>query len=538
MRETGEAGRGRRIGPAVVLLAGALAIAGLASCGGGTVGGRPTVDLDGVVPAEETTEDQALVHLAYILTEDQQVEFRSLPAEHRAEWLRIRWAELDPTPTTPANERRIAHYKRLAYAREHFGRDREPGWDARGDLLLRYGPPDERREIPGDVVVGVGLVPPKEIWVYRWLDAAFELEDARFQGDFVNGIADRRTNRPDVEIGITALGVDQDVPAAAGRPTRETATQRVKEDFGPVDAEAAAARERLGRMMERGQETLHDRPRAYRHDFGGGKLDVVFDVQSFADPSSGKTRLQVNTAMWAKDLMFRREGDAQEAVWDVQVALLTRDYRDVARTQRMARDRRGAAEDPTGRLVLDQTTLRVEPGAYRLALCVQDSLSRNVGVFRTEVTVLDFPAGTLSMSDIQRAADVRPAGTSEPFVHEGLQVVPYPPGTYPADRDIHLYFEVYGLSRSPTGDALYTVTFVIRPRSVGKSSWFGSSKGRVVPGVATSYDGAARSGSVREYFALDPKTFEDGVYDVEIRVKDRVADREVSRATAFAVTRD
>ncbi len=516
------------------------ALAALAGCGGMTGGaGRPTVDLDSVAPAEETTDDGALDHLAYVLTEDQQVEFRSLPEEQRAEWLRIRWAELDPTPTTPENERRIAHYKRLAYARAHFARDREPGWDARGQLLLRYGPPDERRRIPGDVVPGVGLVPPQEVWVYWWLDAAFELEDARFQGDFVDGIADRRTNRPDMEVGITALGADAEVPAAAGRPTRETAMQRVKEEFAPVDAEVAAARERLSRMMERGQETLHDRPRMYRHDFGGGKLDVVFDVQSFRDRESGRTRLLVNTAMWAKDLRFRTDGEAREAVWDVQVALQTREYHDVARTQRFARDRRGLAEDLAGRLVLDQTTLLVDPGSYRLALSVQDSVSRDLGVFRTEVTVPAFPEGVLAMSDVQRAVDVRAAGPAEPFVREGLQVVPYPPGTYPGDRDIHLYFEIYGLTLSPSGDALYTVTFTIRPRPGARaSSWFGSSKGRVIPGVATSYDGRARSGTAREFFALDPKTFADGVYDVEVRITDRVAGNETSRATVFAVARD
>ncbi len=521
------------------LAAGTLAAVGPAGCGGSTGGaGRPTVDLAGVVPAEETTDDGALTHLAYVLTEDQQVEFRSLPSEQRAEWLRIRWAELDPTPTTPENERRIAHYRRLAYAREHFARDREPGWDARGQLLLRYGPPDERRTIPGDVVPGLGLVPPKEIWVYRWLDAAFELEDARFQGDFVDGIAERRTNRPDMEVGITALGVDQEIPAAAGRPTRETAMQRVREDFGPVDAEVAAAQERLARMMERGQETLHDRPRMYRHDFGGGKLDVVFDVQCFADRESGRTRVLVSTAMWAKDLRFRAEGDGREAVWEVQLALQTRDYHDVARTQRFARDRKTLEEDLSGRLVLDQTALLVDPGSYRLALSVQDSVSRNAGVFRTEVTVPAFPEGVLALSDVQRAVDVRPARPGDAFVREGLQVVPYPPGTYPADRDIHLFFEIYGLALSPTGDALYTVTFTIRPRSTGRSSWFGSSKGRLIPGVATSYDGRARSPTAREYFALDPKTFDDGVYDVEIRVTDRVADAAVSRAAAFAVTRD
>ena len=510
----------------------------VAGCGG--VGGppRPTVDLAGVVPDEETLDDGAISHLQYVLTPEQQEAFLALPMDDRAELLRVAWAELDPTPTTPENERRIEHYRRLAFVRTHFAIEKPPGWDKRGELLLRYGPPDERRTAFGDVVVGVGLVPPKEVWLYRWLGAAFELEDARFQGNFQDAFAQRKSTRPDVDRDVSSLGADADVPPGAGRPVRETANVAIPETFEPTDAEAAMARERLSHMVEQGQVTLRDRPRAYRHDYGGAKLDVVFDVQSFSDEGSGKTRLQVNVALWAKDLQFAIEGDHRDAAMDVEVTLKTRDYHDVVRARRMAHDRRGVDEDLTGRLVLDQTTLVVDPGEYRLALSVSDSLSHRIGIFRTDVDAAPFPPGVFAMSDVQRAAEVHPAPHPDaPFVKGGLQVVPYPPGTYPRDRDIYLYFEVYGLTLSPTGDALYTVAFVVRPRTVTTASWFGSSKGRVVPGVATSYGGNARSANVQEYFALDPKTFDEGVYDVEVSVTDQVADRGVSRQVSFGVAK-
>ena len=68
--------------------------------------------------------------------------------------------------------------------RRHFAADEAPGWDRRGELLLRYGAPDQRTEVFAEVVEGVGLVPPKEIWVYTALGQAYELEDPLFQGVF------------------------------------------------------------------------------------------------------------------------------------------------------------------------------------------------------------------------------------------------------------------------------------------------------------------------------------------------------------------
>jgi GWxTD domain-containing protein len=516
--------------------AAALACA-LAACGCGGAAGPapPTVDLAGVVPVEESWDEADLLHLQYVLDDSRQREFLERPPGERPELLRVAWAELDPTPTTALNERRFEHYRRLAYVREHFAIPDEPGWDRRGELLLRYGPPDERREIPGDVVVGAGLVPPKEVWVYGWLGAAFELEDVRLQGNFQDAFTRRGTSRVDVANDVSSLGIDEEIPVrVVDAQTGDTRSGRLP----PVDAEEQMARERLVSMFQKGQEQIRERPRAYRHDYGGGTLDLVFDVQSFSDAGSGRSRVEVNTALWAKDLTFRPEGEGRVAVLEVEAALKTREFRDVERVAKTTRDHRGATEDLAGRMLVDQVVMVVAPGPYRLALSVQDSLSRDIGVYQTEIEVPAFPAGAFAMSEVQRALDVRSAAPDAPFVKGGLQIVPYPPGTYPRDRDIFLYFEIYGLALSPTGDALYTVQFLIRPRDVTVASWFGTSKGRAIPGVATAYDGAARSSSVQEYIALDPKTFTKGVYDVEVTVRDRVADRETSRSVFFGVSGD
>jgi hypothetical protein len=391
-------------------------------------------------------------------------------------------------------------------------------------------------------------VAPKEIWVYRWLGSAFQLEDPRFQGDFVDAISNRHTNRRDL-LRETENSRDQSDPTAPNAETlgaqdidtlgadAEAAPAFDTGKFKVVDAEKQVAQERLQTLLARGQENLEKRPRAFLLEQGGGKLDYFFDVQCFSDRGSGQTRVEINTAFWADKLRFAPEGDAFTAVLDTEAALRTPDYRPVARAVKSTHSRRASLSNLKGQLVLDQITLVTDPGDYRLALSVRDSLSGNTGVFQTETAVPAYFPGDFAISDVQLALSVKSASEAPDglFVKGNLQVVPYPLGTFPKDRDIYVYFEVYGLELSDTGDALYTVQFKIQPRSPSTVSWFGSSKGRVTPGVATAYNGSSRSRNVQEYFSLEPSTFTEDVYDVEIEVTDLVSDRVTKRSAAFAV---
>ena len=57
------------------------------------------------------------------------------------------WRRQDPLPSTPLNERALEHLLRVATARESFGSGDDAGFDARGETLVRFGPPTRRRVI-------------------------------------------------------------------------------------------------------------------------------------------------------------------------------------------------------------------------------------------------------------------------------------------------------------------------------------------------------------------------------------------------------
>jgi GWxTD domain-containing protein len=501
-----------------------------AGCAGGGAGGRapaPVLDLSEFAPAAETYTDEDLAHLRFVLDEESTARYELLSPAGREEFLRVVWAELDPTPTTPLNERREEHYRRLAYARAHFGIEEDPGWDRRGELLLRYGVPDQRQVSMADVVDEVGLIPPRELWIYAGLGQAYRLEDPRLQNHFLDSYE------------LTGRNKMPSPRSLGGRVDPEATASRPKPPPLPAvgDAEAALLSQKLETMLATGQEAYRVRPQSYRHDYGGAELPFVFDVVNFASGAAGKTDIQVNTAFWATDLGYRPERDGFVAVLETDAVVKTMEWEDVTWARRTARDRKESTGNLTGRLVLDQLNMQVEPGHYRLAISARDSLSGNLGIFKTEFWVRPFPEGELRLSDIQRALEVRRARPEDPFQRGAFHVAPYPLGTFPGDRNMFFFFEIYGLRPSPDGEYLYAVDVLVEPREGEPPSWFGSSKGRVVPGVGFTFEGTARTSPVGEDIIFDPSNFKDGTYDLTLTVHDRTDGRTSGGSTSFAVKR-
>ena len=62
--------------------------------------------------------------------------------EEREQFIEQFWLRRDPTPDIAENEFKEEHYRRIAYANEHFASG-IPGWKTdRGRIYITFGPPD------------------------------------------------------------------------------------------------------------------------------------------------------------------------------------------------------------------------------------------------------------------------------------------------------------------------------------------------------------------------------------------------------------
>lgn len=137
--------------------------------------------------------------VVYIISDEERRIFRSFQTdEERQQFIEQFWLRRDPTPGTSANEMKDEHYRRIAYANEHFSRNGIPGWKTdRGRIYINFGPPDEIDSHPTGgtyqrtIEEGGGITTtfPFEKWRYRYLEGIgnnvnIEFVDATLTGEF------------------------------------------------------------------------------------------------------------------------------------------------------------------------------------------------------------------------------------------------------------------------------------------------------------------------------------------------------------------
>src|SRR5580698_7576837 len=117
--------------------------------------------------------------VSYIITDEERAAFKQAnDDEEREQFIEQFWLRRDPTPDTDENEFKEEHYRRIAYANEHFASGL-PGWRTdRGRIYIMWGPPDEvdshptggEWDRPMDQGGGSTTTYPWETWRYRYLE--------------------------------------------------------------------------------------------------------------------------------------------------------------------------------------------------------------------------------------------------------------------------------------------------------------------------------------------------------------------------------
>ncbi len=136
--------------------------------------------------------------VVYIITDEERKAFKQMNTdEEREQFVEQFWLRRDPTPDTVENEFKEEHYRRIAYANEHYASG-IPGWKAdRGRIYITFGPPDEidshpsggSYERPAAEGGGETTTFPFEDWRYRYIegignDVNIEFVDTTMTGEY------------------------------------------------------------------------------------------------------------------------------------------------------------------------------------------------------------------------------------------------------------------------------------------------------------------------------------------------------------------
>ena len=489
--------------------------------------------------------------VTYIITDEEHSAFMRLQTdEERETFIENFWLRRDPSPDTVENEFREEHYRRIAYANEHYASG-IPGWKTdRGRIYITYGPPDEiddhssggSYERPPEEGGGETSTYPFQQWRYRYIDGVgtniiIEFVDPTMSGEF------HMTMDPSEKDALLY------VPNAGLTIMEQMGMSDKTQRFNNTDGTHLAAP--LGGLPESMNEftrleqyaNLQKPPKIKFADLES-KVDsrILYDILpmkvlvDFFPITEASVMTYVSVQFENKDLQLKTKDGVSTANVHLFGKFRTISGKIVQTFEQDMQIDGGPAQFRTDwmqRKSIGQKSVPLKPGTYRLDVVCSDVTSGFANNYNTPVTVPRLDPDVLSTSTLVLADDLeqipmRNIGTGQ-FVIGDTKVRPRVGGIFRRDETLNIYMKLYNFgmdeqTRKPQGEVQYEVVRT----------------GTADPIVATTEDVGkiqdASGSQVTLQKRLRLEQFPPGSYTLRIKIVDKNRNQTLTQSAPFTVT--
>ena len=490
----------------------------------------------------------------WIITDQELSAFKKLQNNsERDTFIEGFWQRRDPTPDTAENEYKEEHYRRIAYANEHFAAGM-PGWRTdRGRMYIMYGPPTSidshpmggPYQRPAEEGGGQTETFPFEVWRYRYLEGIGQEIEIEFVDDCGCGAYQMTLDRSkkDALLHVPNAGLTtMEEMGMANKADRfrgglenlgsgPFTTQNQTKQFDRMDTFA-----KLNRAPEIKFKDLQNE--LVTHKFRTNLLP--FDVQvDFVKLTSDTVLVPITLQVPLKGLTFANKDGVQRAVVNVY-GQLTKLSGQIVQTFEETLHRDIPAElleKELNNVSLYWKALPMRPGLYRLDVVMKDVNGDKTGIFSRSYTVPDFgdeklTSSTLILADQMEPVPAREVGTGN-FVIGTNKVRPKvssadgKPASFTKKEKVNFWLQVYNLgvdqkTNKPSATVEYQVVNTATNQHVLDFTESTAQMGNVGEQVTL--------GKSLQLSQLDP-----GVYQVTIKVNDQISKQTISPTAKFAV---
>ncbi|HZI56055.1 MAG TPA: GWxTD domain-containing protein [Verrucomicrobiae bacterium] len=490
----------------------------------------------------------------WIITDEELSAFKKLTTNaERDVFIEGFWQRRDPTPDTAENEFKEEHYRRIAYANEHFAAGM-PGWRTdRGRIYVMYGAPTSidahpmggPYQRPAEEGGGQTSTFPFEVWRYRYLEGIGQEIEIEFVDDCGCGAYEMTLDRSKKDALLH-------VPNA-GLTTMEEMGQASKADRfrGGIESlgEGPFNRNNQTKQFDR-METFAKLNRAPDIKFKDLQNELVthkfrtnllpFDVQvDFVKLTSDTVLVPITLQVPLKGLTFANKDGIQRAVVNVY-GQLTKLSGQIVQTfeETLRRDIPAELlEKEINNVSLYWKALPMRPGLYRLDVVMKDVNGDKTGIFSRSYTIPDFgdeklTSSTLILADQMEPVPAREVGTGN-FVIGTNKVRPKvqpsdgKPASFTKKEKVNFWLQVYNLgldqkTNKPSATVEYQVINTATQQHVLDFTESTAQMGNIGEQVTL--------GKSLQLSQLDP-----GVYQVTIKVNDQISKQTISPTAKFAV---
>ena len=405
-----------------------------------------------------------------IITEEERRAFLELGTEEeREQYKEIFWRDRNPYPESPVNPVREEHYRRLAYADEHFASGIPGRKTDRGHIYIIWGAPDEIESHPTGGTYdrspeqggGSSTAYAWELWRYRHLEGIGENIEIEFVDPTGSG-----------EYHITRDPCEKDalshVPGAGPSLTEimglSSKASRFTNSNGttcpiPLGTTAASMNQfdmadryfRVQRPPERFRDLEEKVSSRIVHN------EIHMDYRAdFLRVTSNTVLVPITVQVPNRDLSFQSKQGVHSAVLNLYGRITTpggavvQSFEDV-----ISRDfPESLFQSSLSLSSIYQKSVPLRSGLYRLDLVIKDTLSANLGVFNTALRVPHFEddkldASTLILADRIETVPSAQIGTGQ-FVLNSYKVRPRLSREFLSTDKLGIFLQLYNLK---LGDA-------------------------------------------------------------------------------------
>jgi GWxTD domain-containing protein len=431
---------------------------------------------------------------------------------------------VDPTPATAENERRIEHAERVSGARERYPAKGFPGWDCRGETLIRFGEPARISEVPAKLVQAetqrsrFDHKMPGEVWYYPRLGMVVPFEEVNLDGECTYYMAVKAIDRQTAD---EYRGTN--VPSS--------------EFFSDLIESYAYSSANIEELSFAGVEELltfysHLENGRYFHSAETERepLRCYFDLTAF-EGGGGKLRTEVNFEVPARELVFEKRGGVLSSRLEAVITAFDIEMTEVASSREVVDIELPEDAASSNRLIPAQFIMTLSPGYYRFGLEVRDLRSKKHGCYRMS-RYLDPRDDGLCLSDIQFASSIGPVGEKKTFIKGPIRVVPHPLHSYRMPDPVKIYFEIYGLSTDEDDFAFYSVEYSIEPKEKRRWGPVLIDEGSV---ISSRFETSAYGSTQYERIEIDASELWEGAFRLRVTVMDRRTRTTAERETSFSI---